>query len=92
MPYGDQGLFLSAGIFHETGGYPEIPIMEDYAFVRRFAGKGDVRILPVAVSTSARRWEKLGVWRTTLLNQVIIIAYHCGVPPDRLAAWYRRKR
>ncbi len=30
------------------------------------------------------------VWRTTLLNQVIVLAYLLNVPPDRLVRWYRQ--
>jgi len=34
LPYGDQGLFMRKAIFEQAGGFPDIPIMEDYAFVR----------------------------------------------------------
>ena len=32
MPYGDQALFVSRNLFHEIGGYPDYPIMEDFEF------------------------------------------------------------
>src|SRR5690606_32034955 len=37
-PYGDQGLFMRRAVFTALGGYPELPILEDYALVRA-AGK-----------------------------------------------------
>ena len=40
MPYGDQALFVSRNLFHEIGGYPEYPIMEDFELVRRLKQKG----------------------------------------------------
>jgi hypothetical protein len=43
------------------------------------------------VLTSGRRWEKLGVIKTTLINQLVIVAYFLGVSPERLARWYRRQ-
>ncbi|MFZ7124602.1 MAG: TIGR04283 family arsenosugar biosynthesis glycosyltransferase [Desulfobacterales bacterium] len=88
-PYGDQALFLSARIFHELGGYPEIPIMEDYALIRRLSRYGRVVTLRQPVRTSARRWRRLGVLQTTLRNQLIIAGYRLGVSPDTLARWYR---
>lgn len=90
LPYGDQALFTEARTFHSLGGFPELPIMEDAVFVRRLAGLGRILILPEAVITSARRWEHLGVLRTTLINQMILIGYGCGVPATTLVGWYRR--
>ncbi len=42
MPYGDQALFVSRSLFHEIGGYPEYPIMEDFELVRRLKQKGKI--------------------------------------------------
>jgi hypothetical protein len=42
----------------------------------------------LAVVTSARRWERVGVLRATLLNQVFLLAYLAGMPPRRIAEWY----
>ena len=92
LPYGDQGLFLQRETFGLAGGFPDIPIMEDYAFVRRLRTLGRISIAPVNVQTSARRWLKLGAIRTTLLNQTIIFGYRLGVPPATLARWYRGRR
>lgn len=89
MPYGDQALFLRADTFRAVGGFAELPLLEDMDMVRRLKRVGRVAIAPGRVSTSGRRWEKLGILRTTLLNQLILLAYHLGVSPDRLADWYR---
>jgi uncharacterized protein len=90
MPYGDQAIFLRADRFHRVGGFPEIPIMEDFAFMLRLRREGRIGIAPVSVLTSARRYDEHGFWRTTLINQLVIIGYLAGLPPERLAAWYRR--
>ncbi|NJL36421.1 MAG: glycosyltransferase family 2 protein [Leptolyngbyaceae cyanobacterium SM1_4_3] len=92
MPYGDQALFLRAETFARFGGFPELPFMEDFELVRRLRRKGKVAIAPASVLTSARRWKKLGVLRTTLLNQVIIAAYLIGVSPEKIVKWYRGDR
>lgn len=92
LPYGDQALFTSKRIFAEAGGFPEIAIMEDYVFVRRLHKLGRIVILPAKATTSARRWQNMGILRTTLINQLIVGGYAMGVPPVTLAKWYRRLR
>lgn len=90
-PYGDQALFMSKAAFTDVGGYPDLPIMEDFELVRRLDRRGRIVTLPVPVVTSARRWLKVGVWRTWILNQLTIAAYFMGVAPETLARFYRRR-
>ena len=89
LPYGDQGLFISRAMFDRVGGFPDQPIMEDYAWVRRLQRLGRVAIAPAAAVTSGRRWQRRGAVGTTLLNQLIVLGYRLGVSPARLARWYR---
>ena len=89
-PWGDQAQFIRRDAFLAAGGFCEIPIMEDYELARRMKRTGDTLILPLAVSTSGRRFIEKGRIRTALLNWTIIAAYHLGVSPERLARWYRR--
>ncbi len=90
MPYGDQAIFLRASLFHDLGGFLNIPILEDFELVRRLRRRGRIKIAPVAVVTSARRWKNRGVWHTTILNHVVILAYYLGIQPARIARWYYR--
>ncbi|TVR10289.1 MAG: DUF2064 domain-containing protein [Phormidium sp. GEM2.Bin31] len=92
FPYGDQGLFLSRQRLLQLGGIPDLPLMEDFELVRRLQHYGKIAIAPVAVVTSARRWERLGVLRVMFLNQLIVLGYLLGISPKRLAQWYRRRR
>ena len=89
LPYGDQAIFLTTKVFQGVGGFPDLPIMEDFELMRRLKSRGKIAIAPVSVLTSARRWQKLGIFRTTLINQLIIIGYFVGIPPHKLASWYR---
>jgi rSAM/selenodomain-associated transferase 2 len=92
MPYGDQAIFLTKKVFQQIGGFPELPIMEDFELMRRLKRIGHVVIIPTPVVTSARRWLQKGVLKTTLLNQIVIIAYLLGVSPERICSWYRREK
>jgi rSAM/selenodomain-associated transferase 2 len=85
---GDQGIFVRRGIFAELGGYPDIPLMEDVAFSRALKRRGAVACLRSRVITSARRWEKQGIWRTILRMWLLKLLYLVGVSPVRLKRYY----
>jgi rSAM/selenodomain-associated transferase 2 len=87
LPYGDQAIFLRARSFREIGGFPEMPVMEDFELMRRMRKKGAVTFVPAYAVTSARRWTEKGILRTTLVNQAVIIGYLMGVSRERLAGW-----
>ena len=92
LPYGDQAIFLRRETFNAAKGFPELPLMEDFELMQRLRECGRIRIAPATAITSARRWETLGVWRTTFLNQVIVAGYLLGIAPQTLADWYRARR
>ncbi len=92
LPYGDQALFSHRTMFSAIGGFPEMEIMEDFLFIKKMKKKGAIIILPEHAITSARRWQNMGIVRTTLINQLIVCGYALGVPPAILAKWYRRIR
>jgi hypothetical protein len=92
MPYGDQAIFIRSALFREIGGFPEIPIMEDCEFIRRLKKKGRILTLPQSALTSARRWRRLGIWKTTLINELVLGAYYLGFSPSRIHRFARRNR
>ena len=88
--YGDSSVWVRRGRFDDLGGYREIPIMDDYDFVRRLErGPGRTRCLPGPATTSARRWRAIGIPRTVLAWFLIRWLYVAGVAPARLARLYR---
>ncbi len=90
-PYGDQAIFIRKSYFDKIGRFKDIPLMEDVELMRRIKKRGDeIFILRDRVKTSARRWEKEGIFYTTLRNQVLVSLYYLGVRPDKLAKYYRR--
>jgi len=85
---GDQAIFIRDDFFHRVGGFPDIPLMEDIAISRVLKRHGRPSCLRATVTTSARRWERHGVWRTILLMWRLRAAYFLGADPVRLAAQY----
>jgi rSAM/selenodomain-associated transferase 2 len=89
MPYGDQAIFLKKDVFMSVGGFPLLPIMEDFELIRILKKRGKVMISDKKIVTSARRWKRLGLVKTTVLNQMIIILYLLGVSPRKLVSIYK---
>jgi rSAM/selenodomain-associated transferase 2/rSAM/selenodomain-associated transferase 1 len=90
LPYGDQALFLRKCHFQAVGGFPEMPIAEDLFFVRLVSKQGRIATVPAHVVTSGRRWEEVGLLRTTLINQLILAGFALGISPKTLARLYSR--
>jgi rSAM/selenodomain-associated transferase 2 len=85
---GDQAFFVRRRIFEELGGFPDIPLMEDIAFFRMLKKKGRVSCLRSQVVTSARRWEKEGIWRTILRMWALRLLFLVGISSFRLKRFY----
>ena len=86
---GDQAIFISRAAFVAVGGFPAQPLMEDIEMSRRLNRISRPLCLRAAVTTSGRRWEKAGVWRTILLMWSLRLRYWLGTSPDQLARRYR---
>ncbi|MBI3527310.1 MAG: TIGR04283 family arsenosugar biosynthesis glycosyltransferase [Betaproteobacteria bacterium] len=85
---GDQALFVERTVFEQSGGFPEIELMEDVAFSGQLRKSGPPLCLSVTLVASSRRWEKNGIWRTILLMWRLRLAYFLGSEPRRLAERY----
>jgi len=92
LPYGDQALFLPAARFQAMGGFKEIALLEDLELVRRLRKMGRIALLATPALTSPRRWQRFGVVRTTVMNQLILLGFFGGLSPDRLGRWYGQVR
>ncbi|GMV59078.1 MAG: glycosyl transferase [Betaproteobacteria bacterium] len=89
---GDQAIFVERGAFLALEGFASIPLMEDIEFCKRAKRISPPLALAARVTTSGRRWEKHGVWRTILLMWRLRLAYFFGADPAELARRYRDAR
>jgi hypothetical protein len=92
LPYGDQAMFIQSTAFFAMNGFQNWPLLEDYDFAKRLRRFGRILITNSATTVSARRWQRIGVLKATVLNQVIIAAFRLGVSPKTLAEFYTRLR
>ena len=85
---GDQAIFVRHDLFQRVGGFPALPLMEDIAICRLLKQQGPPACLRERVTTSARRWERNGTWRTIFLMWRLRAAYFFGADPHDLAIQY----
>ena len=88
LPYGDQGLLIPRALYDETGGYEDLPLMEDVRIIQAI-GRKRLAILSAEARTSAAKYERDG-WRTrSWRNAWLIARYLMGAKPETLAERYR---
>ncbi len=85
---GDQAIFVRREVFEQTGGFADIPLMEDIDLTARLRRMGPPACIATPVVTSGRRWERHGVLRTVLLMWSLRARYFFGAHPQALADVY----
>lgn len=90
--FGDQGIFVRREIFERIGGYPDIPIMEDWELGLILKNEGEMKLLNAQIGTSGRRFKNGGALRTLLLMHKIKLLYMLGTSPEKLSSIYRKVR
>jgi len=86
---GDQAMFVTRRAFEAVGGFPELPLMEDVEMSKRLKAISPPLCLRERVTTSGRRWESRGVWRTIFLMWRTRWRYWRGADVRELARTYR---
>jgi len=87
LPYGDQGLLISAEMYDALGGFKPLALMEDVDLVRRI-GRRRLRALDVAARTSASRFQQSGYVARSMRNLSCLTLYFLGVPISLIAGIY----
>lgn len=86
---GDQAIFVRRAVFEHLRGFPDQPLMEDVELSKRLLAFSRPACIAHCVTTSGRRWEARGVWRTILLMWRLRWAYWRGTDAGELARLYR---
>ncbi|MGQ0710440.1 MAG: TIGR04283 family arsenosugar biosynthesis glycosyltransferase [Rhodoferax sp.] len=86
---GDQALFMSRKAFDSVGGFSDQPLMEDIDMCVALKRLGAPACLRLRATTSGRRWEQRGVWRTVLLMWWLRWRYWWGASAQDIAKAYR---
>ncbi|WP_447968551.1 TIGR04283 family arsenosugar biosynthesis glycosyltransferase [Nitrospira sp. M1] len=78
--YGDQALFVRQGLFERIGRFPNQPILEDVAFGNTLLHYTVPHLLPSPVVTDARKFLRMGVWKSLTRVLLIILYVEYGLP------------
>ena len=92
LPYGDQGLLISARLYREIGGYHDMTLFEDVDIVTRLRRHhGRLARLPGEVRTDITAYRREGLWRRGVRNLRLLSSYRAGEDVDALAERYRTR-
>jgi len=89
---GDQAIFVTRTLFDSSGGFPDIPLMEDVAICKTLKRRHKPYSSTARVTTSARRWQEHGVVKTVLQMWWYRLAYFLGISPATLKRGYHDVR
>lgn len=87
--FGDQGIFIRRKLFFEMGGFPDLPIMEDYQFSLTLKEMG-VRIgtTKKRIYTSDRRFKEGGRLRIMWKMNRLRAMYRKGIDIEEISRLY----
>lgn len=88
---GDQAMFIHRSLFLKSGGFPEIPLMEDIAISKKLRKIQRPLCLRSKAIISTRYWQRNGVTRSILRMWRLRLVYFLGVSPHRLVQQYYRE-
>ena len=87
--FGDQCIVVRKSFFETLGRFPNWPLFEDVHLLRNARKCTKVVSFPATVETSARRFLKVGIVKTQLINGWLILQYLLGVSPTKLVMQYK---
>lgn len=88
--FGDQSLLVERDLFEKIKGFDEaLVVMEDQEIVKRIKQRSQFQIIPRAVITSGRRYERIGVFKLQLIFAIIVLLYYLGVQQKTIVDFYR---
>lgn len=90
IAFGDQGIFLERTLFEQAGGFPNLPLMEDYQLSLNLAGE-PLGMTAHPLVTSSRRFQGSALHKLRVMAQMQRLRkrYRAGENIEKLAAAYR---
>lgn len=88
---GDQSLFITKKLFDEIGGYDETYIIcEDYVIANTLYAANQFTVIDKKLTTSARRYEKNGIWNLQYHFFRIHLMRYFGASAESLLSYYKK--
>ncbi|GGD21079.1 TIGR04283 family arsenosugar biosynthesis glycosyltransferase [Hyunsoonleella pacifica] len=88
---GDQSQFITKKLFDDIGGYDErFEIYEDNDLIKKLYARKEYVVIPEWLTTSARCYQKNGVWKTQFHFWCIHLKSRLGASPSELKSYYKQ--
>lgn len=88
---GDQSLFISKKLFETIGGFDEnFIVYEDNDFIAKLYKLKQFTVIPEWLTTSARKYNNIGVWKLQYHFWVIHLKKYLGSSPEQLQEYYSK--
>ena len=91
--FGDQGIFMERTLFERIGGFPNLPLMEDYQLSLNLTGE-PLGMTAHPLVTSSRRFQGGALHKLRVMAQMQRLRrrYRAGENIETIAAEYRDLR
>lgn len=91
IAFGDQGMFLTRQAYQDSGGFPALPLMEDYAFSLQARQRGIIcTLVSQKVISSDRYFRRHGIFRGWYRMQKCQWLFRHGYAIETIQAEYQR--
>lgn len=88
--FGDQSLFVRKELFFKAGGFNEqLLLLEDQEIIARLKQKARFQVLPDYVTTSARKYREVGIYKLQAGYFLIYSLYRLGLSQEQLVQVYK---
>ncbi|WP_421773496.1 TIGR04283 family arsenosugar biosynthesis glycosyltransferase [Gracilimonas sp.] len=88
--FGDQSLFVRKALFSEVEGFDDkLLVMEDQEIVTRLKTRAQFVIIEKSVVTSARKYQRFGVFRLQFIFAIIVVLFYLKISQEVIAHFYK---
>lgn len=89
---GDQSLFITNKLFQDFNGFNEkFVVYEDNELIGRLYRNNTFCVIPKSITTSARKYEEIGVWKLQYCFANIYLKRLRGASPEELHRYYKSR-
>lgn len=88
---GDQSQFITKALFEDIGGFDEAyAIYEDNILINALYEHNEFIVINKKIKTSARRYERHGIWKLQYHFCAIYVKHWLGATADDLLSYYKK--
>tara|TARA_Y100001968_G_C19291606_1_gene684503 strand:+ start:153 stop:857 length:705 start_codon:yes stop_codon:yes gene_type:complete len=87
-PYGDQGLLIHKDLYHISGGFSSLRIMEDLDLISRITRTNKAKRIGINIYTDDKKWAKSSIISQSIKNARLRSRWRKGCNVDILSKEY----